>query len=689
MKISIRDTVLGLLLMSTLLLSATNADAACTNQSITYGQTVNGSLSTTDCADDLNGARYYADYYQFTGTAGDKIYARLVSSSFDPWLTLYFPSGKYTNNDNGGGDTTARIPATSGYYTLLESGTYRLEATSFASEKTGDYTLEFAKDSSAGSTLPSSPANVTATAGNGNATVSFVPGSIGSGTLVNYWVACGVDATHLVKATGSNSPITVTGLSNGTVYYCWALTESTVGYSSNWSTVSNSVIPTAARFAVNTDTSPITGLWWNQNQSGWGISLTQQGPVIFAAWFTYDLSGAPLWYVMSNCAVTGNACSGDIYRVVGGKPLAAVWSGSGLVVTRVGTGTFAFSDNNTGAFNYTVNGVSGTRNIARQIFASGTTMPPVDYSALWWNPNESGWGVSLTQQYGISFVTMFTYDASGNPVWYVASNCAVSGSGCTGALYKTAGGSAPTLPWIGPITATPVGTITFAFSDASNGTMNFAISGQSGTRVISKQIFYTAPTAGQFDSKLFVDSLFMKPKSIKLGEYPLMVIPRILLASTNPDETIDGVVKGIPRIATKIPNGMKLDFGKGFYLPGTRLAGSLSIAYSNAVTPGSSTHSSMNYVLGFANFFRDWQYLADGTISGSLDSSVSGLTMTLGGVIHSSAGDTNVSGSLQYVVGDNCDGNPSAGSIDFVTGSKIERISFTKKCDGTYDYGTN
>ncbi|MDP4030473.1 MAG: fibronectin type III domain-containing protein [Gallionella sp.] len=93
--------------------------------------------------------------------------------------------------------------------------------------------------------LPSSPTSVTATAGNGSATVSFTPGSIGSGTLITYWAACGVDTSHLIQAAGSSSPITVTGLTNGTVYYCWAIAETTVGYSSHWSTVSNPVTPTS------------------------------------------------------------------------------------------------------------------------------------------------------------------------------------------------------------------------------------------------------------------------------------------------------------------------------------------------------------------------------------------------------------------------------------------------------------
>ncbi len=28
-------------------------------------------------------------------------------------------------------------------------------------------------------------------------------------------------------------------------------------------------------------------LWWNQNESGWGMMLNHQGDVIFAPWYTY------------------------------------------------------------------------------------------------------------------------------------------------------------------------------------------------------------------------------------------------------------------------------------------------------------------------------------------------------------------------------------------------------------------
>ncbi len=44
-----------------------------------------------------------------------------------------------------------------------------------------------------------------------------------------------------------------------------------------------------------------------------------------------------------------------------------------------------------------------------------------DMSDLWWNPAESGWGIQFVQQRDVIFATLYVYDASGAPVWYVAT----------------------------------------------------------------------------------------------------------------------------------------------------------------------------------------------------------------------------------------------------------------------------
>lgn len=232
------------------------------------------------------------------------------------------------------------------------------------------------------------------------------------------------------------------------------------------------------------------GLWWNPDQSGWGMSVSQHGSMIFNAIYTYDQAGQPAWYVMSSCPVSGTSCSGEIYQVTGGTPPTSTWNGAAKVVSSVGTGTLSFADANTGTFSYNINGVSGNKIIYRQVFAADATQPAVDYTDLWWNSNESGWGVALTQQYGMIFAAWYNYDTNGQAIWYVASSCAVASAGCTGDLYRVTGGSALTSVWNGANkVTTKVGTVTFAFTDANNGTMNYSINGVVGSRNITRQLF--------------------------------------------------------------------------------------------------------------------------------------------------------------------------------------------------------
>jgi len=127
-------------------------------------------------------------------------------------------------------------------------------------------------------------------------------------------------------------------------------------------------------------------------------------------------------------------------------------------------------------------------------YTVNTSASPSAITGLWWNPDESGWGATLTQQYDVIFVTMFTYDASGNPTWYVVSNCAVTGGGCQGDLYKVSGGSKPTVTWSGiNIAEAIVGTMSLAFTDDDNGTMSFTIDGVAVSKAITRQVWRTAP----------------------------------------------------------------------------------------------------------------------------------------------------------------------------------------------------
>jgi hypothetical protein len=117
-------------------------------------------------------------------------------------------------------------------------------------------------------------------------------------------------------------------------------------------------------------------LWWASPpgaESGWGINLTEQGSIIFATWFTYDVDGAPLWLSVTANNSGTNAFSGTLYRTTGPAFNAAPFDPAKVVATPVGTATFTFADGNHGTFGYTVNGIAQSKPITRQVFrAPGT-----------------------------------------------------------------------------------------------------------------------------------------------------------------------------------------------------------------------------------------------------------------------------------------------------------------------------
>lgn len=99
-----------------------------------------------------------------------------------------------------------------------------------------------------------------------------------------------------------------------------------------------------------------------------------------------------------------------------------------------------------------------------------------DPSGLWYDPDESGWGITIEQQASTMFAVLFVYDASGRPAWYVAPAIGGAfdffpkpppGAPVEGLLYRTSG------PYFGgafdphAVTVTQVGTISIGFADAS------------------------------------------------------------------------------------------------------------------------------------------------------------------------------------------------------------------------------
>ena len=131
--------------------------------------------------------------------------------------------------------------------------------------------------------------------------------------------------------------------------------------------------------------------------------------------------------------------------------------------------------------------------------AAAQIAPTANYTDMWWNPAESGWGISIVQKRPVGgsvdamFAVWYTYDprvpdtttsaaTDFVPLWIVmpGGGAWVTPQTYTGKMYVTLGTPFAS-PWnSGAFSFSsadpPVGTYTFNFTDANNGTFTYNVS---------------------------------------------------------------------------------------------------------------------------------------------------------------------------------------------------------------------
>jgi hypothetical protein len=109
---------------------------SCASLPISFGETVSGSLSASDC---YNGLRYH-DRYGFTGTAGQKITIKMDSADFDTKIELFDPDGNFIKSQAGTSQTLLLLE-------LAKTGIYTIRATSKDINKIGSYSIALINNS--------------------------------------------------------------------------------------------------------------------------------------------------------------------------------------------------------------------------------------------------------------------------------------------------------------------------------------------------------------------------------------------------------------------------------------------------------------------------------------------------------------------------------------------------------------
>jgi uncharacterized protein (TIGR02145 family) len=317
----------------------------------------------------------------------------------------------YTVTSSSGGftGTGSGSPIT---VTGLTNGT-AYTFTVIATNANGNSLASSASNSVTPSTVPDAPTIGTATAGNAQTTVTFTaPASNGGSAITGYTVTSSPGG---ITGTGSSSPITVPGLTNGTAY-TFTVVASNANGTGAASSASNSVTPSSPVIDVEGNVYNTiyigTQLWMAENlkttkyNDGTAIpNITVDATWAAATTGAYsDYSNTPAnsttygrlynWYAVDNNAATKVASNGgkNVCPTSWHVPSDEEWT---TLTTYLGgetiaggklkeTGTMHWSSPNTGATNET-----GFTALPSGLHYYNGIYVLIGYDGYWWSSTES------------------------------------------------------------------------------------------------------------------------------------------------------------------------------------------------------------------------------------------------------------------------------------------------------------
>jgi hypothetical protein len=122
--------------------------------------------------------------------------------------------------------------------------------------------------------------------------------------------------------------------------------------------------------AVEPETNPETGWWWDPSQSGRGFAIEVQEENMYLAGYMYDNQGNPTWYLASGPMASATLYQGAWTQYANGQTLTGPYQAPALVNPDVGQVTLQFIDTAHAALT-----LPNGDQIALQRFSFGLTAP--------------------------------------------------------------------------------------------------------------------------------------------------------------------------------------------------------------------------------------------------------------------------------------------------------------------------
>lgn len=251
-----------------------------------------------------------------------------------------------------------------------------------------------------------------------------------------------------------------------------------------------------------------SALWWKSDESGWGISVFDQGGVLAPAWFTYDIDGEPTWFLIAGAFEQADGSYlGDLYRLRG-QPFDQLVANAVESTTLLGQARIRFLGASEMEFRYTVDGQTQTKRVSRFPFGprtfscratSNTDRTFADnYSDIWYGgETATGWGLVLSHVDDNLYAGWYTYDRDREAVFFVSIASRQSDGAFRGQLFRQRNGTPFSQINGAPASSgsDPVGTATFRFENGSEGLFSYTLGNVSQSRPITRlQIGNTSST---------------------------------------------------------------------------------------------------------------------------------------------------------------------------------------------------
>src|SRR4029077_19555605 len=137
------------------------------------------------------------------------------------------------------------------------------------------------------------------------------------------------------------------------------------------------------------------------------------------------------------------------------------------------------------------------------LLISATRADALEYTDVYYDPAESGWGVFLVQSDTTQFLAFFIYGTDNKPTWYTAVLAQDAGGNYNGALYATTG-TYFGLPWDPTqFTEATVGTVSFRPINIYTATLTYSLTGgPTVTKPVQRQTLTPYPLAGNYSGSM-------------------------------------------------------------------------------------------------------------------------------------------------------------------------------------------